>query len=218
MGNGSPFIRKKILIVSKRQNVSDFFRLEAESCACPVKVVTELPFECSEFDVILVDMHGEYIIPESLADRIYIVSDDGDTDIPSHKISYPTLVDHIRCLYEGYSYVSNSDGAETNDEVIYVSDRDEKYVIYKNQKILLTDGERRVLLRLGQADGAPVSREELKRCLGAEEGNITDVYVCRLRRKLELPFETRIIRTVRGKGYSLIAKIQNINDQKRRNL
>ncbi len=48
-----------------------------------------------------------------------------------------------------------------------------------------------------------VSREALAEAIGETGAKETDVYVCYLRRKLEKLTETRLIRTVRGKGYLL---------------
>ena len=69
--------------------------------------------------------------------------------------------------------------------------------------------EYRLLERLGEgSDNSVVPREEVMALFGAEKGNIADVYVSRLRKKLEDPSCPRIIETVRGKGYKIRVKIK----------
>ena len=49
-----------------------------------------------------------------------------------------------------------------------------------------------------------VSREDMNKLFGAEDGNIAEVYICKLRKKLEEPLGKRLIYTVRSKGYKII--------------
>lgn len=79
----------------------------------------------------------------------------------------------------------------------------ENIVRYSGKNVHLTPNEADLLCLLGEAEGALVSREKISALLGAEKGNMSDVYICRLRRKLELPFERKLIETVRGRGYRL---------------
>ena len=66
----------------------------------------------------------------------------------------------------------------------------------------MTPAERDILTYLYARRGETVTREELSALLGGG-GNIVDVYVCRLRSKIEKPLGRRIIWTVRGIGYVL---------------
>jgi DNA-binding response OmpR family regulator len=74
----------------------------------------------------------------------------------------------------------------------------------------LTDREFKLLLALGERVGQVLSREELLKLLGRPQNPIdrsVDVYVCRLRSKLELDEEgTPLIKTVRGVGYVLVGR------------
>ena len=79
----------------------------------------------------------------------------------------------------------------------------EKSVVYKNMRIPLTESEWKVLVCLASSEGEAVSRESLRALFDTSDGNISDVYICHLRRKLEDPFGEKMIRTVRGKGYML---------------
>ncbi len=209
--SGETVLRKKrIAVVSERQALSDFFRLEAESCGCLVKTMPEMPYELSEYDLIILDAAGKAKSFGRDDSRIYRVLPNGITDLKKQILSYPISVRELRSLYEG-GVVSHTDAELSGQPVIMLTG--ENSVICNNERIQLTDGELRVLIRLGQSAGEPVSREELMALFGADGGNIADVYICRLRGKLEDPEGTRLIRTVRGKGYSLVAIIKNIYDR-----
>ena len=69
--------------------------------------------------------------------------------------------------------------------------------------IHLSENEYSLLKRLGEEKGTPVSRSELCRALSSADGNICDVYICKLRSKLESGSSERFIYTVRSKGYML---------------
>ena len=66
--------------------------------------------------------------------------------------------------------------------------------------VTLTPAEETILVYLLAREGQTVTREELSALLEGG-GNIVDVYVCRLRAKIEKPLGRRMIRTVRGVGY-----------------
>lgn len=69
--------------------------------------------------------------------------------------------------------------------------------------IHLSENEYALLLKLYESVESPVSREELGRALSSCDGNICDVYICKLRSKLEAGKSERLIYTVRSKGYML---------------
>lgn len=66
----------------------------------------------------------------------------------------------------------------------------------------LTPAELTILEYLYAHRDKTVTREELSALLGGG-GNSVEVYICRLRTKIEKPLGRRMIRTVRGVGYSL---------------
>lgn len=69
-------------------------------------------------------------------------------------------------------------------------------------KISLTPAEWAIFKYLHTRRGRTVTREELSSLLEGG-GNIVDVYVCRLRSKIEKPLGRRMIWTVRGRGYRM---------------
>ncbi len=75
------------------------------------------------------------------------------------------------------------------------------------KSVHLTQYERDILCLLGKETGKLVPREELRAALQANDGNISDVYICRIRRKAERITAKKLIETVRGKGYRLLVEI-----------
>jgi two-component system, OmpR family, response regulator MprA len=75
------------------------------------------------------------------------------------------------------------------------------------RQLSLTAREYQLLLLLLRHRGSVVSRERILEAIWADQGggssNVIEVYVRYLRQKLELEGESRLIHTVRGRGYCL---------------
>ena len=71
------------------------------------------------------------------------------------------------------------------------------------RRISLSPKEYAVFRLLMEHRGTPVSRARISAEIGESSANKTDVYICMLRKKLEIG-DVRLIKTVRGKGYCLI--------------
>ena len=69
--------------------------------------------------------------------------------------------------------------------------------------ISLTPAETAVLSLLCDNRGETVSREALSALFEGAEGNISDVYICKLRAKLDNTLGIKFIYTVKGVGYML---------------
>lgn len=77
-------------------------------------------------------------------------------------------------------------------------------IIVNDQKIDLTRNEMRIFTELWKEKGNAVSRERLDEITGANrDGNMVTVYINRLREKLSAVTEKRIIKTIRGGGYTI---------------
>lgn len=74
---------------------------------------------------------------------------------------------------------------------------------YGDAQVPLSECEYLVLSALFESRGELVPRERIYSLLGADDGNIGDVYICHLRRKIDNRFGVKLIYTVRGKGYML---------------
>jgi two-component system copper resistance phosphate regulon response regulator CusR len=84
-----------------------------------------------------------------------------------------------------------------------------RIVTREDRRIDLTAREFELLEYLARNHGRVVSREMLARDVWKEGGratpldNVIDVHVARLRRKMDDPFETKLLHTVRGAGFTL---------------
>ena len=79
----------------------------------------------------------------------------------------------------------------------------DKAAIWGDRIIPLSDNEYKVLSLLCENRREVVERERIYAELGAEDGNMGDVYICHLRRKLDNKLGIKLIYTIRGKGYML---------------
>jgi DNA-binding response OmpR family regulator len=84
-----------------------------------------------------------------------------------------------------------------------------RIVSREGHRIDLTTREFELLDYLARNHGRVVSRQMLARDVWQETGratpldNVIDVHVARLRRKMDDPFETKLLHTVRGVGFTL---------------
>ena len=97
----------------------------------------------------------------------------------------------------------SSRSAHAKKKEYLVLNPERKSVVFGQEDILLTENEFKIIFCLYEKRGETVSREELSAVLGSGEGNICDVYICMLRRKLDNRFGLKILLTVRGKGYMM---------------
>ena len=88
-----------------------------------------------------------------------------------------------------------------------VMDLDTRQVSRAGQEVELSAKEYAILECLMRNKGALLTREKIGSSVWGYDymggSNIVDVYVRYLRRKLDEPFETKLIQTVRGVGYSI---------------
>ena len=144
--------------------------------------------------------------PFLMADLRYIVSGYFALDTVAHEdISlnnrlggYLSYISRLRTISE--SKVSAAD--DTNERHLTV-DKDSMTAIYGEMKFPLSEYEYKTLSLLCEKRGEVVSREDIARLLQFESGNMGDVYICHLRKKIDNTLGIKLITTVRGKGYML---------------
>jgi DNA-binding response OmpR family regulator len=85
-------------------------------------------------------------------------------------------------------------------------------VVVRNKEVLLRAKEYALLEYLARRAGEVVGRADIAEHVWDEHydplSNVVDVYIQRLRRKLDLPGRESIIRTRRGEGYQLVTDIE----------
>jgi hypothetical protein len=123
----------------------------------------------------------------------------------------PFLVDHL--IYAVQKAVSNMDEPgsllpEETNKRLYL-DMASSCVEIDGRTVHLSDNEAAILNILMERIGEPVSRDEIGERLSSSAGNMSDVYICHLRSKLEDGGSERFIYTVRGKGYMLKVNYKN---------
>jgi len=149
------------------------------------------------------------------APNLVIAESDGlakEQNIPAIVIGAPPRIKKKNRIYlsrpvdiallrkSAFSLVSEKEAAP-DPRVVSINSK-ELSVSYKGETVSLTRLEFALFLMLKNADG-PLSREDIRASLWAdtEKTNISDVYVCYLRKKLSGLFGDGFLTSVRGKGY-----------------
>ena len=205
--------RVSLAIVSKRREFVRFFELEALNCGFEVSSFDKMPVELSCLDLLIVDTAVTRQPPAIFEGRVIFVTDEeNSTPDGAECLAYPMPIDTLRSIYEQMLYgeraVDRAISRDNEEDRIFFYREHNDTVGYKGRSITLSDHEMKILTRLCECSGEPVSREELNALLGASGGNIADVYVCRLRKKLEDTDGRRVIFTVRSKGYKIVADME----------
>lgn len=93
-------------------------------------------------------------------------------------------------------------------DMLLLLSRESRELAIGEHTVTLSEYELRILEYLCVRHGETVKREELTQLLGAKEGNIADVYICHLRKKLEGLYGHKMIFTVRSQGYRIDASLK----------
>ena len=124
-------------------------------------------------------------------------------------------VRYIEAETEGVMLVERPfDAGKLCDRLVRVRSRDRDVrglifngdtVTFGGEKIDLSKKELELLRLLYSKSGEPVSRREARATVfpAESDSNVVDVYISYLRKKFDLRFDTRMIITVRNKGYML---------------
>ena len=203
--------KKRIAVISSNRDISSFFELEAMACGCSVRVFSSPPQELLEFDFVVLDLAAGYCFLENSSCQSAAVCAKGkkaELNCFDYVWEWPVSVQTVREAYEDTICVKvpvTTEFAQNN--TIYFLTEPTNTVVYRNQTIALTQSEWRILQLISKSPEQSVSREEISALFEDVKGNLPQVHICHLRKKLEEPFGIRLIETVRGKGYSLKAKV-----------
>lgn len=194
----------KIAIVSKSDKIRDFFRLEALTLNFEIDTFekTGPHTDFSPYDLAIIDVDTIHQTPLNPAKKQLTVSEGSR----QADLLYPTDISSLQKLY--YSLLKEND---TN--IKYQKENDSKIIFFndipniiniKDKKYLLSDSEYNLLKLLCDHYPNIVPREKIDAIFSCMNSNISDVYICKLRKKLEEPLGQRLILTIRSKGYKIV--------------
>ena len=141
----------------------------------------------------------------SVQDRVEGLKSGAD-DYLGKPFSFPELTARIEALLRRFETTAPSDVFRVGDLVVNARERK---VSRGGTPLDLTAREFDVLLYLTERCGRIVSREMLAKDVWKESSrfspldNVIDVQIARLRRKLDDPFQIKLLQTVRGLGFCL---------------
>lgn len=141
---------------------------------------------------------------DAIEDRV-LGLDTGADDYLVKPFAFAELSARIRALLRR----NQSDPSTTVTIAELEIDPLRRTVVREGQRIELTAREYELLEYLARHHGRVVSRDMLARDVWREGAratpldNVIDVHIARLRRKVDDPFQTKLLHTVRGVGFTL---------------
>ena len=152
-------------------------------------------YKCSAF------LHRPFL----MADLRYILSgyfslenSHEDTSVNNRLGGYLSYISRLRSVSE----LKSKDKGDANARRLTV-DKESLTALYGEMKFPLSEYEYKTLSLLCDKRGEVVTREEIAKLLDFDSGNMGDVYICHLRKKIDNNLGLKLITTVRGKGYML---------------
>ena len=196
---------KKIIIISASELLRDFFCLEAQSLGFFVDCFEKFERahnDISDYDLAIIDRDTIKQKPLNTAKRELTVSvESGKVDI-----IYPISVIDLREIYIDLLIKEASAkniNVDTDSKIIFYVNEKNKISI-NNKNYILSDTEYKILSILCKNSKNVVLREDIQQIFENGNSNICDVYICKLRKKLEEPLGQKLIFTVRQKGYKIV--------------
>ena len=201
---------KKALIFSKNESISRIVFSELSILGYDAKILHEAPTETDSeiivFDTTSLELSSSlrsFLNRFHAARRIAINNMGDNLSVRFDKVlPFPFLLSELReSVLE-----SRSTNETTSTEVLpskkcFVPSPDSLGITLENTYIPLSEYEFKLLKLLCENSGSCVLRKDILSLFGADDSNISDVYICHLRNKLEIPFGIKVIYTVRGEGY-----------------
>ena len=205
----------RIGIVTKNERFANFFEWEAILCGFSVQKMTKPPEDTSTFDKIILDSSAGYCLSgNSRCAVVTVFTEDAARSPIDGEIywEWPVSSEVVSQFLQERELSSDSEKTvdKSSDPCIYLLSQKDRLILYRNREITLTDHEWKFLLLLAKHKGETVDVEQIKTLLGAEKGNMPNVYAHYLRKKLEEPFGIRLLTTVRGKGYCLSVDVKSL--------
>ena len=201
--------KKGVAVITKDKTLFELFYTEALYWGWEAKCFSTIHGLSEEFDKYFIDADTVKDDASFMDAYVVIMSSDFKTlkNVENSRViklplSLSELSQYLSC-FEVKSDCNN----DSKPEVQFHCDKKARILYFGGKSVELSENEFLVLEKLSQCRGKAVGHNELNMVLGADKGNISDVYICYLRRKFETLCNNRIIKTVRSKGYTLDAII-----------
>ncbi len=171
---------------------------------CETSVNEKAPFECN---VAIVDLDGKYASADC-GDAFVIGFSKNEKKLDTKLVKKCDLILHrpflTSKLLEHLEVIERSNEADAfSGKGERISFSEGGLVTVDGRGVHLSENELALCHLLLDNKGKPVSREMIAEVISSSDGNITDVYISKLRRKLEGGGSVKLIHTVRGKGYMI---------------
>lgn len=209
MTEGGYMSTKKIIIISASEAIRNFFTLEAINLGLYAESFEKFQRahnDLSEYDLLIIDKDTIKQQPLNSAKKEVSVSLSGkNTDI-----AYPISVHDLKNIYIKIiqeSIHKNETHTDTIDTITFLT-AEKNIIMFRGKKYLLSDTEIKLLNYLCKNRERVISKKEIDILLNAEESNISNVYICKLRKKLESSLNRQFIVTVHAKGYKIIVNAE----------
>ena len=197
----------RICIFLKNSELSELLSLECLYYGADVKLFTEPSVDLEDCDFLFFDSSADVEALKCDCTKVEILYDgQGSQDAQHTLLRYPFALSDIKdILFKEYKKTNikafENEKRDILKNIIYIDEKNRQAQLY-NIKMLLSDYELRILKRLCYTPSVTVRREELAALFEkTTDGNMVDVYICRLRKKFESATKEKVIYTIRGEGY-----------------
>lgn len=201
---------EKIAIISKDKRLASLIEAELLLLGISTEHFDKVSNLNDEFKGYIFDFaEGMNIIKSNASIKIIITEQEPSEDIfreATRILKYPFRLSELRNIFISSSH--NDPSLQKEQKPVIFANKKELTVTLGERKIKLSRCEFAILELLCSEAGKCVPRETLSKALGNWDSNMTEVYICHLRKKLEADGESKIIHTVRQKGYMTHYKIK----------
>lgn len=201
-----------IVILSPDELFARMLADECTFCGFPARVFPVADEHVSAARAVLIDLDHIRPVPSPAAQTIGFSAD--PDALPEETRSGCSVIFHrpfpVKCLREELyrlfpeGRVSLPAGSAPHHRIPHPAltlDSVHMCAVMGDYSVPLSYREFTLLGRLLAASGEVVPKGELDALLGSHESNMTETYICRLRRKTEKVLGMRLIESVRGVGY-----------------
>ncbi|MBE6597031.1 MAG: winged helix-turn-helix transcriptional regulator [Ruminococcaceae bacterium] len=194
----------RVLISMSDNRIAELIALEADMLGIKAKLCEDIPKDVSGYGaVIFDDTRNTENVFFGESKVIFISKNGAMPPMEGAVLEYPFLLEELRREL-GSSGGASSPTRALEEKAEFLLDREKRAVSLSGKEVTLSENEFTIFFELYANTGSYVSRERLDELLGIKSGgNMTDVYICHLRKKIEELTRQKVIYTARGKGYMM---------------